>query len=370
MNNNNIMVYNTHQYSTYKYYTRIINMDKLYNNFNHWGTELYIDRNVSVDKNNITNIIFDLLKTNLSEPTYYEIFKDAVIYEWDNNIIIIYINDYDFQISITGCSLIGNNFDSNIIIDILSESEYFTLSLNRHDNLVPIKYAFPGPSGIQITYRDFEKQNLIEENYSQDVIQKFKKLNEDIDSKSNGLIIFNGPPGTGKTHLIRSLMTECKDSKDSMICIPPLDFLQNISLLTQAISSSDASLVVLEDLGDILTKKSYSDHVQVYSNLLNITDGLLSLLSNALVVLTFNTDIGDISEALLRPGRCISHIEIKELPKSQAKQLLEKDGLGHLELNKKEYTLAEIYEIRRQGCIPDSVEMVNKPIGFVKNRNE
>ena len=156
--------------------------------------------------------------------------------------------------------------------------------------------------------------------------------------------------------------------RHGIICNPPLTFLTNVSMLARATVSQNKSLVVLEDLGDILTNQAPTEHIQVSANLLNVTDGLLSLLSNTIVLLTFNTDIGQINEAILRPGRCIAKIEVDELPKVNAQKLIDEAGID-VELTNSTYSLADVYEIKRLGHLPEKINSKtnsNKPFGLVK----
>ena len=242
-----------------------------------------------------------------------------------------------------------------------------TLDTPALNNKIPVVYAFPDRGHVRVVDRYFDPRNLdsIECNYVPEVVDKMKETLQLLRESSNGLVVLNGPAGTGKTHLLRALLSET-NGRQGMVCSPPLQFLTDIGLLAQAISLHDSNLVVFEDLGDVLTKQSSTEHVEVYSNLLNITDGLLSLLSNTVVVLTFNTNIGDINEAVLRPGRCLSHIEVNELPVDHVRGLLAEVGLGNMELSKSKYTLAEVYEMKRTGRANRKNNHRREPAGFVR----
>ena len=179
----------------------------------------------------------------------------------------------------------------------------------------------------------------IADNYTPDVVEKTRVLIEKLRTSKHGLVIINGPVGTGKTWLIRSILSEVRDRR-GIICTPPLGFLEQAGALNNAISGFERPLVILEDLGDMATKDAVTFHINQMSNLLNLTDGLLSMLSQAVFVLTFNYGVGEISEALTRPGRCLGHIEIGKLSRTQAEE-----RTGVRPLKQSSYSLAEVYEI-------------------------
>ena len=58
---------------------------------------------------------------------------------------------------------------------------------------------------------------------------------------------------TGKTHLIRAVMTELSDVRRAVVCVPLLEFLSNANPLLGATSSFDRALLVFEDFGDVLS---------------------------------------------------------------------------------------------------------------------
>jgi ATP-dependent 26S proteasome regulatory subunit len=93
------------------------------------------------------------------------------------------------------------------------------------------------------------------------------------------------------------------------------------------------------------------------ANILNMSDGLMSDIFNIKFICTFNTDIDNIDEALLRPGRCFINYEFKPLEAEKTSKLLE--SLGYTIDKPTEMTLAEIYNYKERPIVRTS-----KKIGF------
>jgi len=99
------------------------------------------------------------------------------------------------------------------------------------------------------------------------------------------------------------------------------------------------AVLVIEDAENIVMDRKYSSHSGV-SNLLNISDGLLSDCLNVQIICTFNSNIGLVDNALLRKGRLIARYEFEKLSIEKATALSKHLGLKNVV--KRPMTLAEI----------------------------
>ncbi len=99
------------------------------------------------------------------------------------------------------------------------------------------------------------------------------------------------------------------------------------------------AILVIEDAENIIIDRKFSSHSSV-SNLLNISDGLLSDCLNVQVICTFNSDLNMVDDALLRKGRLIAKYEFKKLDTVKAQTL--SDHLGFGKKIDRPMTIAEI----------------------------
>ncbi len=164
--------------------------------------------------------------------------------------------------------------------------------------------------------------------------------------KSNGIIFLHGKPGTGKTTYIRYLISQI----DRKVIFVPSDMVTQLGRpdFMQFMLQNKNSVIIIEDAESVLEDRA-SARNSVVSNLLNLSDGILSDALKIQFVCTFNTDINRIDEAFFRGGRMIAMHEFKPLEESRANVLAKSLGV-----NKEFYepvTLADIYndlgEMRR-----------------------
>ena len=115
------------------------------------------------------------------------------------------------------------------------------------------------------------------------------------------------------------------------------------------------NVFIIEDCENLVTVDEgiRSDGI---TDLLNMTDGLLSDALNIKIICTFNTDYEKIDDALLRPGRCRCKYEFDLLDKDRANKVAEKFNLQKVD---KDISLAELFNPEES-----FVEEKKRRIGF------
>jgi SpoVK/Ycf46/Vps4 family AAA+-type ATPase len=148
-----------------------------------------------------------------------------------------------------------------------------------------------------------------------------KQLNK---KDTNGLYLFHGQPGTGKSTYIKYLIYQLKKK---VIFISPkmAGELDNLSM-TAFLLDNRNTVLVIEDAEELIASREEVRNSNL-SMLLNLTDGLLGESLGIQIIATFNTDVKNIDKALLRKGRLSTIYEFKPLATERTNTLLNK--LGH-----------------------------------------
>lgn len=155
--------------------------------------------------------------------------------------------------------------------------------------------------------------------------------------ESKGIVLLHGLPGTGKTTYLRHLVGSLQ--KKVMFVSPAVaGNLMNPEFMDLLIDNPN-SVLIIEDAENIIMDRRYGSQGGV-SNLLNISDGLLSDCLNVQIICTFNSSVNTIDSALLRKGRLIARYEFGALSVAKAQALSDHLGMGRL--ISKPSTLAEI----------------------------
>jgi hypothetical protein len=250
-----------------------------------------------------------------------------------------------------------SNDESGLYTELVEK--IISLGKKRKHESNNIALVIQTPRGYDTTTFELPEQKLdIELGYG----KAFKPIHEKIINTLNqkngkGLVLLHGTPGTGKTHYLKYIASKIKDKR--VLFIPPYlaDFITSPEMTPFLIQNSN-SILFIEDAERVITDRNNGGANGV-SNILNITDGILSDILKIQIVATFNMDKAKIDSALLRKGRLIAEHKFDALPIDDANNLIKHLGKEHVAT--KPMTLTEIYNLEEPEY---KSEDKYSPIGF------
>jgi SpoVK/Ycf46/Vps4 family AAA+-type ATPase len=189
------------------------------------------------------------------------------------------------------------------------------------------------------------------------------------------MIIWHGPPGTGKTFALRALCAEWSSWCDVDYVVDPekafgheADYLMELLLqdgesMPLASGESDSGLkwrlLILEDTGDLISEGAREKSGQGLSRLLNVADGFLGQGLKVLVLLTTNETIDKLHPAVSRPGRAARVVLFPELSGKDASIWAKSHGIPNRPQSAA--TLAELYAELENYAVREEPK---RPFGF------
>jgi hypothetical protein len=145
------------------------------------------------------------------------------------------------------------------------------------------------------------------------------------------VLVLQGPPGTGKTRLIRAILGEMSRRKGEpaqALYTGDMKALASDEIYVKFITGRHDAFVV-EDADHLL--KPRADGNEHLHRFLSIADGVARSQGRKIVFSTNLPNVGDLDDALIRPGRCFARIHVRTLTSAEARALAEEIAAGDAE---------------------------------------
>lgn len=257
-------------------------------------------------------------------------------------------------------SVIKLNFIEQVIINKFPayKMSYNAISINADENLELVKIInkmkVTPPNNLKIKKIFVSGGKVASDeilvDYSPDVnplaYPYIKDINTYFDNYFHSdvsVLIIKGPPGTGKSSLLRALSAKYNDPTKHIYFTSSSDVIQQDEVFHEY-TKSDSSMFIFEDMDFHLTSRN-EGNTAMYS-LLSTSDGFIkNKESNKKLIFTTNIpNRTEFDEALIREGRCYGIIDFRPLTCDESKAFLESINRDSSWLVEGEsYSLAQLY---------------------------
>ena len=261
------------------------------------------------------------------------------------------------------------HYDGNLADELLKSLGKLLTKRPGSSNIMILSQ---GSHGLSLDSIGKINNPLVPENYNAKTMESYKHVLECLKTNApcGRFIMLSGPPGTGKSFLIRAITT----SVDALFVLVPASLGNQLTgptilpLLSNYKSDDMPIVLIIEDADTCITQESRTSNPGGLSDILNLGDGLFGQLADIRVLVTSNANKMELDPAIVRPGRMCQHLNIGYLTVEEAWQAYHRltgkdapDGMWTTRSSK--ITLAEVYRrARSDGWTPDAP--IQKPIGF------
>jgi hypothetical protein len=247
------------------------------------------------------------------------------------------------------------------------------------EDTIPVTFWTLGSQGPRSVSRSLKVPSWdeVEANYPSRVTRELQPFITGFTPSGAGqLFLWRGMPGTGKTWALRALMWEWRKWAQFHYIVDPDHFFGTSPDYMMRVLVDDSGrptwsgedehdveqwrVLVLEDSGELLAKDAKIQTGQGLSRLLNLVDGLIGQGLRVLVMVTTNEELGKLSDAVSRPGRCVHNLEFLPFESdTEVKDWLKLHGCDTL-LAPRRPRLADLYALTKGQAVAEEI----RTIGF------
>lgn len=137
------------------------------------------------------------------------------------------------------------------------------------------------------------------------------------------VLVVQGPPGTGKTRLIRAVLgaiSRQRGGRGRALYSGDGKTMESDEIFVKFITGWDDAFVV-EDADHLLKPRAQGN--ENLHRFLAIADGVVRAQGRKIIFSTNLPNVGDLDDALVRPGRCFARLNCRELSPTEAKTVLD-----------------------------------------------
>lgn len=279
-------------------------------------------------------------------------YQSVELFKWHDGFAYIeYDKDAD-EVTVRGCCSVKSAFDSTLN----NISKYLEDNLSTYGKIYTLVKTSYGYELRKLGKVDTEFQEV---NYYDQTVKDYKHILNCLSSKDpcGRLTIMEGPPGTGKSYLIRSLVS----SLNATFVFVPASILGNLTgpeLVPAILNESTAEhpiVLILEDADVALVARERDGNLSKLSEVLNIGDGIFGQLLDIRIIATTNSSYTKFDTAITRPGRLCRHVVTGPLEAIKIQKILETLGSNVKWRKESNGTLADVYrKARDSGWNPES----------------
>lgn len=200
----------------------------------------------------------------------------------------------------------------------------------------PTVFALSSPSAGYFSVMPMASmvQPLERDNYEASVNKTYDRVVKEFNSGKPyaRLSVITGPTGTGKTHVMTSLVAAL--SKQRCIYVPStlvgeLDTPAFMRCMIEQKNAGGGIVLLIED-GDLCLRDrtKFPEDVGKMTAMLNLTDGFLAKALDLRIVISTNLSYEDMDDAVKRDGRLFAHMKIGNLDADRALEVYRRINKG------------------------------------------